>query len=226
MLVGVPSASPRPSTVKEAFDMKIFKVEKVEKMSSLKPVTPRNKPEVIYELLGGSPADLLLPRNFLIVEGISDCLFIKSVIARFYLDCPDVQIVFSEGNFEKQRRSMDNINSLFAPLAMNQVYRDKLAILCDAPRLERLADFENFKRNYPFLEGQNQLHVLPTGSLEEYYPGDFRKTAQEASELGRRIGMKRELAQHVGALITQQQFEDEMPAIKRALDQCWAKAYS
>jgi AAA15 family ATPase/GTPase len=124
---------------------KIFKVEKIEKISELKPIAPRNKPEVVYELLGGSPADLLLPNNFLIVEGISDYIFIKSAIARFYPDSPDIQIVFSEGDFEKQRRSMDSINYLFAPLAINQVYRNRLLIRPETVKLFhsliRLSDY-------------------------------------------------------------------------------------
>ena len=47
----------------------IFKVEKVSRETDIAPILPEGKPSVIYELLGGSPADLLLPRNFLIVEG-------------------------------------------------------------------------------------------------------------------------------------------------------------
>ena len=51
---------------------KIYKVEKEESITSFKIVDSIDKPYVVFELLGGSPSDLLLPRNFLIAEGPSE----------------------------------------------------------------------------------------------------------------------------------------------------------
>ncbi|MGC2607046.1 MAG: AAA family ATPase, partial [Silvibacterium sp.] len=104
----------------------IFCVEKSDRKSAVTPIDSAGKPAIIYELLGGSPADLLLPRNFLIVEGKSDQIFIKAVIDRFYTHQPALQIIFSEGDFEKQRESMNAINLVYAALAQNPIYRDKL----------------------------------------------------------------------------------------------------
>lgn len=204
----------------------IFCVEKRNMRSAVEPVSSAEKPEIIYELLGGSPSDLLLPRNFLIVEGRSDQLFIKAVIDRFYRDKPPVQIVFSEGDFEKQRESMNAINAAFAPLAQNPIYREKLVILCDAPHSSKRSDFETFRKSYEALVANNQLHVLPVPSLEEYYPGKFKKTSDEVKDLGKQLGLKRELARHVGKNVTQAEFESEMPAVLGALAQCWSNAYS
>ena len=39
-------------------------------------VSPEDKPNIIFDLLGGSPTDLLLPSNILIVEGFSDAIFL------------------------------------------------------------------------------------------------------------------------------------------------------
>lgn len=204
----------------------IFCVEKSGMKSTVAPIGVTDKPAVIYELLGGSPSDLLLPRNFLIVEGRSDQIFIQAIIDRFYADKPPVQIVFSEGDFEKQRESMNAINAVYSPLAQNPIYRDKLIILCDHPHPSKQADFDSFKGAYPALTINDQLHTLPVPSLEEYYAGRFRKTSVEVSGLGRQLGMKRELARHVGASITQEEFEREMPAIVAALSRCWTNAYS
>ena len=211
--------------VDNAPDERIFKIEKIDGMTQIERVSNRKRPEVIYELLGGSPADLLLPRNFLIVEGRSDFEFITKVIARFYPDKPQIQIVFSEGDFERQRRSMDSINFLLAPLAQNPVYKNRLVILCDAPRPERLGDFNRFLQSYPHLQSQAQIYALPTLSIEEYYPDGFRQTPEQVEELGRKILLKRDMAKHVASQITKEEFEDQMPIVKEALDKCWSEAH-
>ncbi|MGA3083072.1 MAG: hypothetical protein ABSD44_17105 [Terracidiphilus sp.] len=137
-----------------------------------------------------------------------------------------MQIVFSEGDFEKQQESMNAINAVFAPLAQNPIYRDKLIILCDSPHPSKQADFDSFMKAYNALIDNNQLHVLPVQSLEEYYPGQYKKTSAEVKDLGKQLGLKRELARHAGKNITQVEFETEMPALLAALVECWSNAYS
>lgn len=210
----------------DAAGQSIFRVEKSNKKSSVTAIDGPAKPGVIYELLGGSPSDLLLPRNFLIVEGRSDQLFLEGIIRRFFPDMPAVQIIFAEGDFEKQRTSMDAINALFAPLSKTSMFRDRLVILCDAPNPKKLLDFEHFKRCYPYLESQGQLQILPTQSLEEYYPDPFKKTAAEVAALGKTLGIKRDLAITVAKSITLKQIENDMPAILTALQRCWGQAFA
>ncbi len=48
--------------------------------TQITPIDEVDKPEVVYELLGGSPADLLFPNNFLIVEGRSEEVLIDIVV--------------------------------------------------------------------------------------------------------------------------------------------------
>lgn len=206
-------------------DQTILSVEKYDKKSSISVVGPSAKASIIYDLLGGSPADLLLPRNFLIVEGRSDQIFIKLIIDRFYADKPAIQIIFSEGDFEKQRESMNAINAVYAPLAQNPIYQDRLIILCDKPHATKQPDFDRFIAAYPALVSNNQLHALPVTSLEEYYPDRFKKTPAEVEGLGRQIGMKRDLARHVGKNVTKLQVEREMPLLVTALERCWSNAY-
>ena len=78
----------------------IHKVEKSDGVTNFGAIDALDKPYVVFELLGGSPADLLLPNNFLIVEGPSEVELLTRVIKRFYSDKPHVQIVSAEGDIE------------------------------------------------------------------------------------------------------------------------------
>lgn len=205
----------------------IFRVEKCDRRSVIQQVSSRAKPEIFYELLGGSPADLLLPRNFLIVEGRSDMLFISNVISRFYPSKPPLQIIYSEGDIEKQRKSMDAINTLYLPLFTSPVYANRLVILCDAPANERSKkDFEVFKAAYPTMITNRQLFVLDKPSIEENYPTPFTKSAEEIVVLEKERGFKAQLAEHVARQITQEQFESSMTTVKLSLDRAWELAFS
>jgi hypothetical protein len=201
-------------------------VEKTDGKTAVNRVTPAGKPAVIYELLGGSPGDLLLPRNSLIVEGRSDQIFIRSIVDRFYPDRPPLQVVFSEGDFERQRQSMSAINTVFAPLAQSPIYRDRLVILCDKPHPTKQADFDSFINSYRWLVDQKQIFILPVPSLEEYYSEPYRQIAAQVEELGRELGLKREMARHVGKNITREQLESGMPIIREALETCWTNAFA
>jgi hypothetical protein len=105
------------------------------------------------------------------------------------------------------------------------MYRERLVIICDAPHPTKQADFDAFSRAHADMISRGQLRVLPTQSLEEYYPNPYRQTADQVGELGKHMGLKRDLARHVGSLITREAFEQEMQVLKTALDQCWARAY-
>jgi hypothetical protein len=115
---------------------------------------------------------------------------------------------------------------VFASLAQNPIYRDKLVILCDHPHPSKQADFDEFVRNYPRLVQQSQLFVLTAQSLEEYYAMAYRQTSDQVRDLGQHLGLKRDMARHVGNSLTQQEFENEMPIIWHALETCWANAYA
>lgn len=203
----------------------IYQVEKVDKQTGITPILAEEKPQVVYELLGGSPADLLLPTNFLIVEGKSDHEFISRVISRFYIDKKPIQIIYAEGNHERQRESMDSINKAFVPLHASPVYKERLIILCDTPNETRRADFAQFKTAYDYLETNGQIFVIPNQRLEEYYPAPWRKTELEAQALNGVKNGKILLARTAGDSITQQQFESEMSIVFDALEACWQKAY-
>lgn len=205
----------------EAAGQTIFRVEKIDRKTDIRPIFAEEKPTVIYELLGGSPADLLLPRNFLIVEGRSEFELITRVIRRFYREQPAIQIIYAEGADDQQRRSMDAINKLFVPLNGTPLYCSRAVIVCDAPSAAAQRDFSEFRNAYRALEANGQFHVTSVQSLEEYYPEAWRKTPQEVTQLQQQRGLKVQLAITVGQAITQEAFEQEMTVFKAALDCCW-----
>jgi putative ATP-dependent endonuclease of the OLD family len=195
----------------DAEGQSIFKVEKAGRETEVQRIVPEERPSIIYELLGGSPSDLLLPRNFLIVEGKSEFEFLNRVIRRFYPETPAIQLIYAEGNEDRQRRSMDAINRAFVPLYGTSIYKDRLIILCDTPSEAARRDFEEFRRAYRALDANGQLHINPMCSLEEYYPEPWKKTPEEVAQLRQHRGIKVQLAQTVGQAIEREQFEREMP---------------
>lgn len=209
----------------EPTDQTIFQVEKIDKATNISAIRPDEKSHIVYELLGGSPTDLLLPSNFLIVEGKSEYELISLIIARFYSDRKKIQIIYSEGDHQQQQESMDKINKIFVPLFSNPVYKDRLIILCDTPNESRTTDFKNFKESYPYLTAGGQLFVIPPQHLEEYYPTPWKKTPEEIYQLDGEKNGKLKFAREVGNVITQNQFETEMSEIFDAIRACWEKAY-
>jgi len=187
------------------------------------PIGQGDKPQVIFELLGGSPADLLFPNNFVIVEGRSEFELLTRVILRHYADKPRLQVIFATGDTTQQIRSMNAINVAFTPLYQTPVYKERLVLLCDKPNPQNKADFRKFREGYPELKDGEQIFVLDTESVEECYPSPWRKTPAEAKAL---LGKdKIELARSVGDNISKEQFEKEMPKVFGVLRKAWEKAH-
>lgn len=198
-------------------------VTKADGRTTIKPVACEEKPDLIYELLGGSPADLLFPRNFIIVEGASEEALIKGVVSRFYADKPQVKVIRAEGDHENQRKSMHAINLVLVPLFHTPVYKERLVVLCDKPHQTKEKDFEDFRRAYQALVERGQLVVSPHQSLEESYPDPWRKTSDEVAKM--KGGDKTSLAREVGSDISREQFEAEMPEMFATLSKAWEGAH-
>ena len=175
---------------------------------------------VVFELLGGSPADILLPKNFLIVEGISECAFLTRIVDRFYPEYKGIFILSAEGNELQQGRSMNMVSKAYMPT--KSIYRDRVVILCDKPE-GREADFEKFIDSYK-LKKDEDYFVLTQASLEEYYPSPWKKSSEEVKELGTNRG-KVTLAKKVAGEITRSQFEEEMPLVFNALKKAEERAF-
>lgn len=207
----------------EAAGQSLWKVRKSGPATEISAIGDADKPEVVYELLGGSPSDLLFPNNFLIVEGRSEYELLTRVVRRFYADKRRIKIIFAEGDFDRQQKSMDALNMIFTPLNQTPVYRDCLMILCDKPNEHRKAAFDEFCKVYSHLLQNKQLLVAPVSALEESYPAPWKKTAEEVAKLSGRD--KTALAASVGDSIAQAQFEQEMKHAYQALQDAWERAY-
>jgi len=202
----------------------IFKVEKVQKATSITPVVDADKPYIIYELLGGSPSDLLLPRNFIIVEGTSEVEFLTAVIKRFYMDKPTIQIIPAEGDTDQSERTINSIEKTFSPLNKS-LYKDKVLIICDKPSIDRNGGVKDFLQRFKDLERNQQIVFLKVGSLEEYYPEfkDWKRTSEQVSAMTGK--QKKKLAKRVGKEISRDQFEDEMIDVYEVLVSAWKNAF-
>lgn len=215
----------------------IFKVEKNSGETSINLLTDLEKPYVVYELLGGSPADLLLPRNFLIVEGLSEFELITRVIKRFYSNKPTIQIVKANGDIDQAERTINAIEKLFTPLEIS-IYKNKTVILIDQPSVQKQAGVVQFLVTYNHLNLNNQFYQLAERDIEQCYPNqpcptytNWKKSQAELDEVntnGDKIitgKKKRQLAKHVGDNITQVQFETDLQVCFNALERCWELAH-
>ena len=201
----------------------LFRVWKKDLATSIDTISQSDKPQVIYELLGGSPADLLFPNNFVIVEGQSDFELLTKVIRRHYLEKPRLQIIYASGDNTQQERSMNAINTVFVPLSQTPVYKDRLVLLCDKPGPQREADFKKFRASYSGMKDGEQVFVLDTEAIEESYPSPWKKSSAEVKAMTGKD--KVELASTVGGNISKEQFESEIPKVFGALKKAWENAH-
>lgn len=137
----------------------IFKVEKLDGQTEFELTTDTDKPYVVFELLGGSPSDLLLPRNFLIVEGQSEFELLTRVIKRFYNDRPNIQIIKANGDIDQIERTINSIEKAFIPLN-SSIYGEKTVILIDEPSEQTQAGVAQFLRNYRSLNQNGRFFQL------------------------------------------------------------------
>ena len=215
----------------------IFKVEKSSGETEIEATTEAEKPYIVFELLGGSPSDLLLPKNFLIVEGQSEFELLTKVISRFYSDRPPIQIIKANGDIDQAERTINAIEKVFIPLN-SSIYRNKFVILTDQPSVQTQGGVTQFLQKYPDLQTNNQFFQLPLRDIEQCYPnqsdptyGNWRKSQAEldaTNPQGVKIitgKKKKQLAKHVGKQITQAQFETDLVICFNALTRCWDLAF-
>lgn len=211
----------------------LFKVEKKNKITNINLFDGRSKPSVIFDLLGGSPADLLLPRNFLLVEGTSDRLFIENIINKHYADKPEIMVIPVWGDIEKVDRVYDSLIHNLSSLDKS-LYKERLVILIDKVHVDKENQWKDFARKFPNLISGDQIIKLECESLEEYYPvarsdqaGGHNKPPEWKKQNGHNLSshQKHSLAKFVSNDIEKDQFENEMPLIFQALTRCWDKSF-
>lgn len=215
----------------------ILKVEKLEGKTEFELTTDLDKPYVVFELLGGSPSDLLLPKNFMIVEGQSEFELLTRVIKRFYVDKPRIQIIKANGDIDQVERTINAIEKAFIPLN-SSIYKEKTIILIDEPSEQTIGGVNQFHQNYSSLNQNGQFFQLIGRDLEQSYPnqecpiyGNWKKTQEELDAVnanGKKIitgSKKKRLAKHVGQNITKEQFESDLHICFQALQKCWELSY-
>lgn len=202
----------------------IHKVEKINSITNFDVIDEFDKPHVVFELLGGSPADLLLPNNFLIVEGPSEIEFLSRVVRRFYADKPRIQIVSAEGDSYQAKRSINAVRKVFSPLN-ESIYEKRVVILCDKPSNEAKKAFAEFKKEFKAFDERGQLCEMTETSLEESYPDhkDWIRTSVQVKAMPG--DQKKKLARRIGDEITKEQFENEMKPVADALGKTWELAF-
>lgn len=196
-----------------------FIVEKEDGETRVSPMNRKGRTRTVYQLLGGSPADLLLPANFLVVEGESEVEFLEWVCARHYPGMPRIQVVAADGDDEKQAQYLSSIMKAYAPIGDSPIYKTRTVLLFDAPtgavKQQRL---DNFLDSNKAIREDGRAFVLPTEGLEDYYPLDLRKKYEKLKD-------KVKLANRIGQEISKDSFESNMPVMHAALCTCWKQAF-
>jgi putative ATP-dependent endonuclease of the OLD family len=210
---------------------KIFRVQKFEDgVTQIDEQDAFGKQNIVYELLGGSPADLLLPTNFLIVEGPSEVEFLTKVLSRHYPQCSKIKVLPARGDLSQTVQLVAALEKVFTALT-GSIYEQKYQVLIDANKISA-PQFEDLLRKIPDFKPDIQLHELPVGSLEEYYPNKepdqcndptdsrtymetwtFTPADVSRFDTGRKVSVARRIANE----ITKEQFENEMSAIHEAV---------
>ena len=120
---------------------------------------------------------------------------------------------------------MNWINHLYCPLATgsNPIYKWKVVILCDKTHTENEWEFNKFLAWYKLKENED-IFILPVGSIEEYYPWEWRKTIEEIKILDQQR-KKVPFAKKVAENISKEDFESQMNVIFTALQTTSARSF-
>jgi len=127
----------------------------------------------IYQLLGNTPDDLLLPNNFIIVEGQSDKIFMVHLLQRFFAkQLENKHLIIQPAHGDISNRQITNtinyLDQFFSVLHGNPLYRDRAVILVDSQPGDVLEVFRNkYNLNKTRLRSLGEIEAY---SLEYAYP--------------------------------------------------------
>lgn len=210
-------------------NQKIYRVEKEIGVSQVNEViTEQEQLDSIYQLLGGSPQDILLPSNFIIVEGQTEFHLLKRIIEKVYSSnkrCSAIKILFARGDHEKHKNIYHCIHQCYTPLLTNGIYRNNVVFLMDAIDSAKQTSFNEFRTAHSWLVDGEQLHVLSVPAIEMLYPASFTKTKAEVDAMTN-PKQKVDLALKVAnSMNTEEQLRSEMPAIFAMINKAIEFAY-
>lgn len=128
-----------------------------------------------YQLLGNSPSDIMMPSNFIIVEGPSDKIFLVKLMQRFYrekIGNKNIIVQPSSGDITNKQipKTLAAIEKLYSILDSNSMYKNKAVILVDTQDKKILKQFKS-KYDIP-AQRLRSLGEINKYALEESYPHD------------------------------------------------------
>jgi len=200
-------------------DQQIYSVEKFDGATYFEKVDDRRKHEVVFDLLGGSPSDILFPLNILVVEGPSEVEFIRGISARFYSDKPKIQVIPARGDAFMTQKLVECLQKTYDVLN-NPIYSGRFVILLDKqPETAQGAMRDFLAKNKDVKQGR--FFELDAESLEEAYPSPWTTRFDSGNISKKKIA----LAKRVAKEIDQSAFESGMKTIFDAMTKCWQSAY-
>lgn len=191
--------------------------------------------DLVFRLLGNSPDDLFFPKNIVVVEGVSDSIFLTKVLE--LRGCHGISVHFADGE-TKVMDAVEGIDQMLKSTVYAPLYRKRLCILVDKQVKQGRVD--NWKK-FLIEEPEKRILVLPKGGIEYYYPPTVMKTlsgleggalergidsfidlvrkTRKAASLGTFTGTKRDLANCVTSLLTVNNLVEVDPTILALLDE-------
>lgn len=128
--------------------------------------------DLVYRLLGSSPEDLLFPKNFLVVEGVSDQVILEKVIALMGYGEMDIKVI-SARSVSAANNYRQAFEACLTPYVLKEShYKDRVVVLVDKPNAQIKPIVDDFKK-----ELGDRLFELPDESLEEYLSEELYKRA-------------------------------------------------
>lgn len=210
-------------------NQKIYRIEKISGTSIVNEITTEQEQlDSIYQLLGGSPQDILLPSNFIIVEGQTEYILITRIIAKLYSNnkkCSAIKVIFARGDNELQKNIYNCIHRCYTPLLTNGIYRDRVVFLMDKIDPTKNDSFDEFCKSHQWLKKGEHIHILDEPAVEMVYPTPFRKTKNQVDTMtnsGEKISLAIDVVNSINSI---NQFQTELPQIFDMLNKAIEFAY-
>jgi len=201
-------------------DQQIYSVEKFEGATYFEQVGDNRKHEVVFDLLGGSPSDILFPLNILVVEGPSEVEFLRGITARFYPDKPKIQVIPARGDAFMVQKLAECLQKTY-DILNNPIYSGRFVILVDKQPETAKAALKDFLAKNKDIKSDGRFFELDAESLEEAYPAPWKTIINTGDTGKKKIRLGKTVAEGISKAI----FESEMKTIYDALCKSWEKAY-
>jgi len=185
--------------------------------------TPKELYALTFDLLGSSTEDLFFPKNYLIVEGLSDQVIVQRVLDLIGASASNVKVLSAQGVDEVRQREISVIRALVPLVVNDSPYAGRVVALIDAPADPDAMNVQRLRDDLG-----DRLHVLDAPSVEAYIPAAFYERAGRSKEndiealsavqgnLVARGELKRAISHAITGVLTEADL-DEIPIIRDAV---------